>query len=72
MTGDDPWSLLIHFGTEPFPEEPTTSITVDERAYADLRSGSLDPQSAFLNGQIKIEGDMQLAMQLALAAISPD
>ena len=37
-----------------------------------LRSGALDPQTAFLNHQIVVEGDMQTAMQLALAAISPD
>ena len=72
VTGDDAWSLLTHFGTEPMPDEPTTSIKVDAKAYAELRSGQLDPQTAFLNGQIQVEGDMQLAMQLALAAISPD
>ena len=56
----------------PIPAEPDASITVDDQAYRELRDGRLDPQSAFLDGQIRVEGDMQLAMQLALAAIAPD
>ena len=47
-------------------------IRLDEAAYQDLRSGKLDPQAAFMNQQIIVEGDMQMAMQLALAAIAPD
>jgi putative sterol carrier protein len=72
VTGDDGFRLLTHFGSDPFPEEPACSITVSPEAYAELRSGKLDPQSAFLNGAIRVDGEMQLAMQLALAALSPD
>lgn len=72
VTGDDGFVLRTHFGTEPVPDEPHTTIRVDESAYQDLRGGKLDPQSAFMNQQIVVEGDMQMAMQLALAAIAPD
>ena len=72
VLGERGFELLTHFGTDPIPDEPATSITVDEEAYRDLRSGALNPQDAFMNGRISIEGDMQMAMQLALAAISPD
>jgi len=72
VTGDEGFRLLTHFGGEPFPDEPACSITVAPEAYAALRSGALDPQSAFLNGTIQVAGEMQLAMQLALAALSPD
>lgn len=72
VTGEDGFVLRTHFGAEPVPEEPKTTITVDEQAYRDLRSGTLDPQSAFMSEQIRIEGDLQTAMQLALAAIAPD
>ena len=54
------------------PAEPKTRITVDSAAYRDLRSGALDPQLAFMNEQIRVEGDMSAAMQLALAAVAPD
>lgn len=72
VTGDEGFLLRTHFGTEPVPVDPTTTIQMDEAAYRDLRNGSLDPQTAFLNHQIVVEGDMQTAMHLALAAIAPD
>jgi putative sterol carrier protein len=72
VIGDEGFLLRTHFGTEPVPVDPTTTIQLDEAAYRDLRNGSLDPQTAFLNHQIVVEGDMQTAMHLALAAIAPD
>lgn len=72
VTGEDGFALRTHFGDGPVPEVPKTTITVDEAAYRDLRSGTLDPQAAFMSHQIVVEGDMQAAMQLALAAIAPD
>jgi len=72
VRGAGGFTLLVHFGPgEPAPE-PSTSIAVDRDAYAELRSGRLNPQDAFLGGRIQVEGDLQLAMQLALAAVSPD
>lgn len=72
VAGKDGFCLQVHFGPDPFPEEPHTSIRVDAAAYREIRAGKLDAQSAFLTGQIQIEGDVQLAMQLALAAIAAD
>ncbi len=72
VTGDDGFALGTHFGAAPVPAEPKTWITVDAQTYRDLQSGALDPQSAFMNEQIRVEGDMRVAMQLALAAVAPD
>jgi putative sterol carrier protein len=72
LTGENAFSLTAHFGESPVPESPSCSITVDGAAYQELRSGALPPQDAFLSGKIQVEGDMQMAMQLALAALSPE
>ncbi len=73
LTGGAPMDLEARFG-EPAPGEPTPSCTlrIDAQAFAALREGQLAPQDAFLSGRVDVEGDMQLAMQLALAALSPD
>jgi len=72
VTGDGGFVLGTHFGSAPVPAEPKARISVDAQAYRDLRSGALDPQSAFMNQQIRVEGDMSAAIQLALAAVAPD
>ena len=72
VRGAGGFALLTHFGPGAPSPEPTTSITVEREAYRALRAGELNPQDAFLGGQIKVEGDYQLAMQLALAALAPD
>lgn len=72
VTGEGGFALRTHFGPAPVPEAPVTTIRVDAEAYHALRGGTLDPQTAFMSQQIVIEGDMRIAMQLALAAIAPD
>lgn len=72
VTGPEGFALLTHFGPDPIPDEPTTTLSVAPDTYRELRAGQLDPQAAFMGGRIQIAGDMQLAMQLALAALSPD
>ena len=72
LRGEGGFVLLTQFGGGPPPAAPSTSISVDRDAYRALRAGELNPQDAFLGGKIQVEGDMQLAMQLALAALAPD
>ncbi len=64
--------LFASFGFESPAPEPRTTIRVDESIYNRLRSGELDPQEAFMSGQITIEGDMEMAVGLALAVLSPE
>lgn len=72
LTGEGGFSLLTHFGSEPMPAEPTCQISVDGEIYRALRAGEMNPQDAFMSGKIEVGGDMQMAMQLALAVMSPD
>jgi hypothetical protein len=72
VRGEDGFALRTHFGHAPMPAEPRTRITVDDDAYKRLRDGALDPQLAFMTEQIRVEGDLGAALQIALAAIAPD
>ena len=72
LTGEGGFAMLAHFGSEPLPDEPRCQISIAREAYDDLRTGKLNPQDAFMSGAIQVEGDMQMAMQLALAAMTPD
>jgi hypothetical protein len=72
LTGDGGFQLLARLGDGEPALPADTSIRVDTEAFRELRAGKLEPQEAFLAGRIAIEGDMQRAMQLALAVLSPD
>lgn len=72
LTGDGGFQLLARLGDGEPAEPADTAIRVDTEAYRELRAGKLEPQDAFLAGKIQVEGDMQKAMQLALAVLSPD
>jgi hypothetical protein len=72
LVGDGGFAILTHFGQEPVAPESKCSITVDAEAYRQLQSGEINAQDAFMSGKIQVGGDMQMAMQLALAALSPD
>lgn len=72
LTGEGGFELLVHFGEGELDDEPRCSLSVRREAYDKLRSGEMNPQEAFMNQQIEIAGDMQMAMQLALAAMTPD
>jgi hypothetical protein len=72
LTGAGGFQLLARLGDGEPTEPADTSIRVDTEAYRELRAGKLQPQDAFLAGKIAVEGDMQKAMQLALAVLSPD
>jgi hypothetical protein len=72
LAGPTGFSLVAHFGVDTPADEPRARIRLDEETFAKLRSGALDPQDAFLDGLIDVEGDIDMAIRLALASASPD
>jgi len=72
LRGEKGFELRAHFGAgEPDPK-PRTAIRLHQEVFERLREGSLDAQTAFLSGEVEVEGSMKMAIKLALAALSPD
>lgn len=70
--GPGGFALFAHFGVEAPSPAPRATIRLDQETYRALRTGELDPQDAFLGGQVEIIGDEGMAIGLALAAIAPE
>jgi putative sterol carrier protein len=49
-------------GTSPKP--PTMTLTADSSDYVKIFTGELDGMSAFMQGKLKLGGDLNLAMKL--------
>lgn len=71
-TGDGGFALFAAFGVRAPAPEPEATIRISEDVYAGLRRGAVDPQDAFLDGRIEVEGDLELAVGMALVASAPD
>jgi len=60
-------STLLHFGTDARPAQPQTTIRMSAEVAQKLQNNELNPQMAFMQGQLKMEGDAGLAMQVGMA-----
>lgn len=69
VIGPDSWRLLMHYGTESVPDAPQTTVSVTSETYAKIRNGELNLQGAFLAGDLLLEGDVDLALELAMCLV---
>jgi hypothetical protein len=72
VSGEGGFWLLTCFGGADSGDAADATIRVDASAYEELKNGKLDPPAAFLAGRIEVDGDAQLAMRIALAAMAPE
>jgi len=66
LPGGGEWACILAFGGEPAPE-PQATVTVDADTLAQIQSGQVEAQVAFLQGRVKVAGDAGLVMQLGMA-----
>lgn len=70
LTGDDggEWAVDLTEGAgkvvEGKVEEPSVTITMSSSDFVDLVEGRLNGQMAFMQGKLKLKGDMSLALKL--------
>jgi len=63
-----PYAVTVKFAGE-LKEEADCVITLDRKKANGIVTGEIDPQAAFMSGQVKIEGNSSLVMQLLAATI---
>lgn len=74
---DSIWTIDLKNGsgslTEKAAEKADIIVTVSDDDFAALAAGTLNPQQAFMQGKIKVKGNMALAMKLntVMAAARP-
>ena len=70
-TGEEPGDWIIQIsdgkcivnpGTTP---TPVLTIIIDTQVFKDLSTGKLNPMAAYMQGKIRLTGDMSLAMRIA-------
>lgn len=66
--GGGKWTLKFENGKVEVNEgetaSPNMTLSMSAQDFVDLSNGTLNPMAAFMQGKLKISGDMSLAMRL--------
>ena len=64
------WRMGIRVGAGPIPEEPQATILLGAAQAEAIRVGDLHPLEALMSGQLRLEGDLGLILQLQAVAMT--
>jgi len=70
VTGAQAWGVVLHFGAPPIPAA-TTTVSIADAEFAQLLSGALDLQGAFMTGKLQLGGNVEVPMKMAMAIMTP-
>jgi putative sterol carrier protein len=68
--GADDWRIGILIGPGPIPESPQATILLGAQEADAIRRGELHPLEALITGQLRLEGDLGLIIQLQAVAMT--
>ena len=68
--GQADWAIGVLIGPGPIPDVAQASIRIGSREAESIRRGELHPIEALISGQLRLEGDLGLILQLQAIAMA--